>query len=80
MLCQGDCLSALLFIFYLAHIITDIPLGTIKEDHHEGEICWSELYWLIDRDENKVAIDPKYDDDVTFIRSSKSEIQKLKYL
>ena len=31
---QGDCLSALLFIFYLAHVIGPISSETNREDHY----------------------------------------------
>ena len=34
---QGDCLSALLFIFYLAHVIGPISPETNREDH-DGEV------------------------------------------
>ena len=77
--CQGDCLSALLFIFYLAYVIKPIPQGTIREDHKDI-VMWSELDWLIDRDQHKIMLDPKYADDVSFIRSHISEINKLKRL
>ena len=74
---QGDCLSALLFIFYLAHIIGPISPETNREDH-DGEICWSDLDWLIERDVHKIALDPKYADDITFIRSHQSKMNKVK--
>ena len=74
---QGDCLSALLFIFYLAHIIKPISLETTREDH-SNEIIWSELDWIIERDIHKIAIDPKYADDITFIRSNNSKMNKVK--
>ena len=74
---QGDCLSALLFIFYLAHILTEIPHGTIEEDH-EGEVKWSELDWLLKKDKHNIEIDPKYADDVTFIRTAQWKINKIK--
>ena len=52
---QGDCLSALLFIFYLAHVIGPISSET-----------------------NIVTLDPKYADDITFIRSHPSKMNKVK--
>ena len=75
--CQGDCLSALLFIFFLAHILKPFPKGTNKEDH-VLETFWSDLDWVINRDKIKLELDPKYADDVTFIRSHMSEINKIK--
>ena len=68
---QGDCLSALLFIFYLAHVIGPISPETNREDH-AGEIRWSDLDWVIDRDIHNITLDPKYADDTTFIRSHPS--------
>ena len=76
---QGDCLSALLFIFYLAHILIPMPQGTIREDHKD--IClWSELDWILDKDKINLELDPKYADDVTYIRSHESKINKIKRL
>ena len=43
---QRESLSALLFIFYLAHVIKPISLETTREDH-SNEIIWSELDWII---------------------------------
>ena len=57
---QGDCLSALLLIFYLARFVNIFPGRPNREDH--GGFLWSELDWLVDRDEYKVEIDPKYAD------------------
>ena len=56
------------FIFYLAHIIGPISPETSREDH-DGEVNWSDLDWIIDRDEHNIVIDPKYADNITFIRS-----------
>ena len=56
---QGDCLSALLFIFYLSHIIEPISPHTSREDH-EGQLLWSALDWLTDKDTHEIQIDPKY--------------------
>ena len=75
--CQGDCLSALLFIFFLAHILKPFPKGTNKEDHIL-ETFWSDLDWMINRDKINLKLDPKYADDITYIRSHISEINKIK--
>ena len=39
---------------------------------------WSELDWLIPRDSHKIEVDPKYADDLTFIRSDKTKINQIK--
>ena len=38
---------------------------------------WSALDWIIDRDARKINIDPKYADDITFIRSDRSKINQI---
>ena len=76
--CKGDCLSALLFIFYLAHIIKPFPGHATKEDHYKSLLFWSDLDWIINTDVHKVKVDPKYADDITFIRSHISEINMIK--
>lgn len=73
---QGDCLSALLFIFYLAKTIKEkLPKHTIEEDN-QYKIRWSALDWIIDKDIHKININPKYADDISFIRSDKSKINQ----
>ena len=74
---QGDCLSALLFIYFLAHILKPIHQETVREDH-TNEVFWSELDWVINRDKINLELDPKYADDVTFIRSHIGKINKIK--
>ena len=74
---QGDCLSALLFIFYLAYVIREISRETTREDHRD-RVLWSALDWVIDRDIHRIEIDPKYADDLTFIRSDKSQMRNVK--
>ena len=56
---QGDCLSALLFIFYLAKFADVIPGLPTREDFG-NKVLWSELDWLIDKDAHQVIIDLKY--------------------
>ena len=77
-ICQGDCLSALLFILYLAYAIKPIPQHTAREDHRE--VMWSALDWLIRKDEHDVEIDPKYADDITFIRSVEHRLNQVERL
>ena len=66
-ICQGNCLSALLFILYLAHAIKPIPKDRYPDDYHQT--LWSTLDWIEDRDKLQIEIDPKYADDITFICS-----------
>ena len=66
-ICQGDCLSALLFILYLAYAIKPILKERYPEDCHQT--LWSGLDWIVDRDKIQIEIDPKYTHDITFIRS-----------
>ena len=65
--CQGDGLSALLFILYLAYAIKPIPQDRYFEENYQT--LWSALDWNVDRDKLQVEIDPKYADDITFIHS-----------
>lgn len=76
--CQGDCLSAIFFIIYLAKSIKPLPQFIDRQDYERP--LWSDLDWLIDRDLNKIEIDPKYSDDINFIRSDYSKIKQLKRL
>ena len=46
-ICQGDCLSALLFILYLTYAIKPIPKNRYPEDYHQT--LWSALDWIVDR-------------------------------
>ena len=74
-ICQGDCLSALLFILYLAKAVKPLPISTSREDHRE--VMWSELDWLIKKDHHNIEIDPKYADDISFLRSTESKINQV---
>ena len=58
--CQGDCLSAFLFILYLAQAIKPIPTMIERTDYDKP--LWSELDWMINKDLNDVEIDPQYSD------------------
>ena len=55
---QGDCLSALLFIIYLALALKKLPTVTLREDYDKP--IWSALDWMIPRDIHNIKIDPKY--------------------
>ena len=66
-----------MFIFYLAYVLREISRETIREDHRD-RVLWSALDWVIDRDIHRIEIDPKYADDLTFIRSDKSQMRNVK--
>ena len=74
-ICQNDCLSALLFILYLAHAIKPILKDRYPDDYHQT-LC-SALDWIVDRDKLQIEIDPKYADDITFICSEKAKINQV---
>ena len=76
---QGDCLSALLFIFYLVKFIDVIPGLPTRKDFGNN-VLWSELDWLIDKDAHQVDIDPKYADDISFIRTDETKMNETKRL
>ena len=48
------------------------------QEDHEGQLLWSALDWLTDKDTHEIQIDPKYADDITFLRSSKPKMNKVK--
>ena len=73
---QGDCLSALLFIFYLGNVLKPIEEQTIREDH-SNQVIWTALDWVIPKDKHNVKIDPKYADDISFLRSDESKIKQI---
>ena len=72
-ICQSDCLSALLFLLYLSHAVK--PLSSQIEQTDYGKSFWSALDWMINIDEHKKNIDPKYADDISFLRSDESKTQ-----
>lgn len=72
---QGDCLSAIFFIYYLAGAVKEIP-STKREDHRD--VLWSALDWLVRNDQQNIDIDPKYSDDLSFVRSMKAKINTIK--
>ena len=76
---QGDWLSALLFIFYLAKSIKQPPDQT-GQQNKRNQIIWSALEWVINKDVHKVMINPKYADDIIFIRSDKAKRQQVERL
>ena len=74
---QGDLLSDLLFIFYLAKFVDVIPGLTTKEDFGNN-ILWPELNWLIDQNAHQVVIDPKYAAGISFIRTEETRNEPSK--
>ena len=77
-ICQGDCLPALLFILYLASSIKPLPPQIQQVDCNRS--LWSALDWLVDKDKHKVEVDPKYADDITFVRPDESKINQVERL
>ena len=77
---QGDFLSAVLFIFYLSIALEkeeEEAEEKVKEDHNYG-MYWSDLDWIINKDLHNVKIDPKYADDITYVRSAYHKINRKK--
>ena len=74
-ICQGDCLSALLFIIYLASAIKPLPPHFQQVDSKRP--LWSALDWLVDKDKHNVEVDPKYADDITFVRTDESKMNQI---
>ena len=74
-ICQGDCLSALPFVLYLGFAVKPLPPITSAIDYHKP--LWSALDWIIDRDIHKVTIDPKYADNISFLRSDELKINQV---
>jgi len=58
---QGDCLSAILFIFYLAQALTDQN----HNDHSYGIDTMAQIKWKHTVDD-EFTISPKYADDTTW--------------
>ena len=74
-MCQDNYLSALLFILCLAFAVKLLP--PVISAFNNPKPLWSVLDWIIDQDINKITIDPKYADDISFLRSDKSEINQV---
>jgi hypothetical protein len=58
---QGDCLSAVLFIYYLACALKEEQETTENKDHNYCK-----------KEEKEMQINPKYADDITYITTSKA--------
>ena len=72
---QGDCLSAILFIFYLAIALTP----KVKNDHNYAIENFNQIKWKsFIQEENLFTISPKYVDDVTWASNSESVIDMVK--
>lgn len=81
---QGDCLSAVLFIYYLAAALTP-EAPPLLEDHNyalpsEAEIRPDHLkdhkYYVLKQDHIEIA--PKYADDITWITTARQKIEQVK--
>ena len=81
-ICQGDCLSAVLFIYYLSK---SLSVNNNKSDHNytipseeqtRPEILEEHNYAMYV--EKEVGIAPKYADDITWATTSKSKIDQVK--
>lgn len=74
-ICQGNYLSSPLFILYLSHAVKPLPSQIGAIDY--GNSLWFILEQMINRDENKINIDPKYTDDISFLKSDESKINQI---
>jgi hypothetical protein len=70
---QGDCLSAILFIFYLAQALTVQE----RNDHNYAIESMSQVKWKHTEGEN-FTISPKYADDITYATTSENIIKTIK--
>jgi len=72
---QGDCLSAILFIFYLAQALT--PRS--KRDHNYAIENFNQIKWKsYIKEENLFTISPKYADDITWASNDEKVIEMVK--
>ena len=69
---QGNCLLGLLFILYAAFAVKPLPPVISAIDYHKP--LQSFIDWLINGDVHKITIDPKYPDNILFLRSDESKI------
>ena len=82
---QGDCLSAVLYIFYLAKSLTPIR-ECIEHNYVSVEQCGNILpeeckdhdYFRKTEIKNYFEIDPKYADDITWATTAKQRITYIK--
>ena len=82
---QGDCLSAVLFIFYLAKSLTP-NRECIEHNYASAEQCGNILpeeckdhdYFRKTETKNYFEIDPKYADDITWATTAKQRITYIK--
>ena len=73
---QGDCLSAILFIFYLACALTPPPQAIELSDHNYEISSHSTVKWKYVHD-NQLCITPKYADDVTWATTDMNVITEI---
>ena len=72
---QGDCLSAILFIFYLAKALSP-RRNAIEQEHNYQIMSNTQVNWKTVR-ENRTTISPKYADDVTWASTSSEVVEEL---
>ena len=76
---QGDCLSAVLFIFYLAKPLT--PNRECIDLEQCGNIlpeeCKDHDYYIKTETKNYFEIDPKYADDISWATTAKQRITSI---
>ena len=75
---QGDCLSAVLFIFYLSKALT--PTETpIKNEHTYAINTFTHIKWKeYIQEQNLFTISPKYADGITWASTSIEVINMIK--
>ena len=72
---QGDCLSAILFIFYLTQALTPKE----KTDHSYCIDSLAQIKWKdYIKEENLFTISPKYADDITWAANNMNTIHMIK--
>lgn len=75
---QGDCLSAILFIFYLARALTP-PKTQLSTEHNYAIENIAEVKWkTYIKEQNLFTISPKYADDTTWASTKTETIKMIK--
>ena len=75
---QGDCLSATLFIFYLAQALNP-PSDPIQDEHSYTIQSHAQIKWkTFIKETNTFIISPKYADDTTWVSNNPEIIRSIK--
>ena len=64
------------YYFYQTKTTKQLPDQTEEQDNRH-RILWSVLDWEINKDTHKININPKYADDICFIRSDEAKIHQV---